>query len=169
MDFSKLQIVALVVLTTILTDKFLINHNSYPQPQAVLPVPTSIVNVTSTPPPIGVTAAPSLSQNELLLKEIQNLRKDMLVAVNNLQNKTTAPEAIPTFSTSLLGGMVKISSPQFKRVDVYDKANSSGKIINSIVYDTIYFYSTKADGWYQLSLDNGQVGYVQSQFLKEFP
>ena len=78
-------------------------------------------------------------------------------------------EASSTVSPSLIGGMVKISSPQWKRVDVFEKPQASSKIVNSIVYDTIYFYSTKTDGWYQLSLDNGQSGYVQSTFLKEFP
>lgn len=168
MDLSKLQIIALVVLTTILTDKFLINHNLPVANQQIIektisvtPVPTNIV--------VGVTLSPNTSQNELMLKEIQNLRKDMLTAVNNLQIQTSLPVAVPTFSSSLIGGMVKISSPQWKRVDVFEKPIASSKIVNSIVYDTIYFYTTKADGWYQLSLDNGQSGFVQSSYLKEFP
>lgn len=167
MDLSKLQIIALVVLTTILTDKFLIDHK-IPVTQTIIektaaisPVPTAVVT--------GATVAPNTSQNELMLKEIQNLRKDMLTAVNNLQIQTSLPVAVPTFSSSLIGGMVKISSPQWKRVDVFEKPLASSKIVNSIVYDTIYFYTTKTDGWYQLSLDNGQSGFVQTQFLKEFP
>ncbi|MFA7301588.1 MAG: SH3 domain-containing protein [Candidatus Shapirobacteria bacterium] len=158
MDLSKLQIIALVVLTTILTDKFLINHNL---PVATLPIIEKTISNTPIPTMVnvGTTISSNTSQNELILKEIQNLRKD-IVAVR---------EASTTVSPSLIGGMVKISSPQWKRVDVFEKPLASSKIVNSIVYDTIYFYSTKSDGWYQLSLDNGASGYVQSTFLKEFP
>lgn len=160
MDLSKLQIIALVVLTTILTDKFIINHSQITSVPSVLPNPTSIS--ISPVPTIGTTVAPNTSQNELILKEIQNLRKDMNSTLTNLQTQTSS-------TPSLIGGMVKISSPQWKRVDVFEKPIASSKIVNSIVYDTIYFYSTKSDGWYQLSLDNGQSGFVQSTFLKDFP
>jgi hypothetical protein len=166
MDLSKLQIIALVVLTTILTDKFLINH-SYP---------VSSISNSITPTPI-VTIAPmatssatvSSSQNELILKEIQNLRSDMNSTLNTIQTKNISSEAVPTLSSSLIGGMVKIASSQWKRVDVYEKPNTSSKIISSISYDTIYFYGQKTDGWYQLNLDGGLTGWTQSQFLKEYP
>lgn len=167
MDISKLQIIALVVLTTILTDKFLIDHK-IPISQTIIektnvisPIPTAIIT--------GTTLAPNTSQNELILKEIQNLRKEMNTTLTNLQTQSSTPQAIPTLSSSLIGGMVKINSPQWKKVDVFEKPNSSSKIVNSIIYDTIYFYSTKINGWYQLSLDSGQSGYVQTQYLSEFP
>ena len=93
----------------------------------------------------------------------------MNTTLNNIQTKTTTQDVGPTLTSSLIGGMVKISSPQWKRVDVYEKASTSSKIINSIAYDAIYFYTTKNDSWYQLNLDGGQSGWVQSQFLKEYP
>jgi len=169
MEMSKLQIMALVVLTTILTDKFLINHNQVTLSSSY-PTPTSF----NSPKPSAeavptLTTTASSTQNELILKEIQNLRKDMNSTLTNLQTKTTSQDPIPTLSSSLINGMVKISSPQWKRVDVYEKASTTSKIINSIAYDTIYFYSQKNDAWYQLSLDGGQIGWVQSQFLKEYP
>jgi hypothetical protein len=166
MEMSKLQTVALVVLTTIITDKFLISH---PVP-AVAPVTTPNI-VTASPLPSTPTTSspapspsspPSNTQNELILKELQNLRKD-------LASKTASGDTGSSLSTTLIGGMVKISSPQWKRVDVYEKSSNTSKIINTISYDTIYFYTQKITGWYQLNLDGGQNGWVQSQFLKEYP
>lgn len=168
MELSKLQIITLVVLTTILTDKLLINHSQTISVPNIVATPTA--TITTTPTPItNVTLSPNTSQNELILKEIQNLRKEMNSTITNLQTQSSIPQAIPTLSSSLIGGMVKINSPQWKKVDVFEKPNSSSKIVNSIIYDTIYFYSTKTSGWYQLSLDNGQSGYVQSLYLAEFP
>jgi len=163
MELSKLQTVALVVLTTILTDKFLINHsynNSNVSNQAIVsPTP----QISSTPN-VQVSPSVSASQNEVILKELQ--------ALNQKINNTPVPtkEPIPTTTNSpLIGGMVKINSPQWTRLDVFEKASASSKIINSIVYDTIYFYASKSNGWYQLNLDGGQIGWVQAQFLKEYP
>ncbi len=175
---SKLQIVALVILTTILTDKFLINHNTNAPVQnpviqnvTVAPTPTTNqigttsslqattqVGSTSTQPTTQLT-----TQNELILKEIQNLRNDMIQAKSVNQDTGT------TLRSSLIGGMVKINSPQWDKVDVHEKPSASSKVINSIVYDAIYFYTSKTTDWYQLNLDGGQVGWVQAQFLKEYP
>lgn len=162
MEMSKLQTIALVVLTTIITDKFLINH---PVPTTT---PVTIPNIVTTSPSITSSPVPTPSspppntQNELILKELQNLRKDLAA-------KTSSGDNGSSLSTSLIGGMVKISSPQWKRVDVYEKSSNTSKIINTISYDTIYFYTQKISGWYQLNLDGGQNGWVQSQFLKEYP
>lgn len=166
MEMSKLQTIALVVLTTIITDKFLISHPS----TAIVPVTTQNDISTSSPTSIPVVSTPVPSpsspppntQNELILKELQNLRKD-------LTSKTASGDTGSSLSTTLIGGMVKISSPQWKRVDVYEKSTNTSKIINTISYDTIYFYTQKISGWYQLNLDGGQSGWVQSQFLKEYP
>lgn len=165
MEMSKLQIIALVILTTILTDKFLINHPSSVSPSA----PTSFNSPQPSAAAVLPTPPPANTQNELILKEIQNLRKDMTTTLGNLQTKSTGQEPVPTLSSSLINGMVKISSPQWKKIDVYEKASVTSKIITSITYDTIYFYGQKNDSWYQLSLDGGQIGWVQSQFLKEYP
>lgn len=158
MELSKLQIIALVILTTILTDKFLINHN-YPTP-----------TVSQIEVPIATSSATN-TQTEIILRELINLRKDMATSLEQSakqQNNTnTTPAA--TLSTSLLAGMVKINSPQWNKIDVYEKPLTSSKIINSIIYDTIYFFTQKQNNWYQLNLDSGQLGWVQAQFLKEFP
>jgi hypothetical protein len=171
MELTKLQTIALVVLTTILTDKFLIDHNP-----TIVPVqnnsPTSINS-----PELSAQAVTSVStssatnaQTEIILRELVNLRKDMAASLEQSSKLTTNNSApAPTLSASLLGGMVKINSSQWKKIDVYEKPLASSKIINSIVYDTIYFYTQKQDGWYQLNLDGGQLGWVQAQFLKEFP
>jgi hypothetical protein len=162
MELSKLQIIALCVLTTILTDKFLIYRPSptpinSPKPSAEAVTPVSTSSATNT-------------QTEIILQELINIRKD-IASVNSQSNKiaTISGSPAPTLTTSLLGGMVKISSPQWKRLDVYEKPLLSSNIINSLVYDTIYFYRQKQNDWYQLDLDGGQLGWVQSQFLKEFP
>lgn len=167
MELTKIQTIALVVLTTILTDKFLINHN----PSVTLsntPTPTSVNSPML--PAETTTPATTDSQTEIILRELINLRKDMAASLQQStkqSNDNSAPA--PTLTTSLLGGMVKISSPQWKKIDVYEKALASSKIINSITYDTIYFYRQKQNDWYQLDLDGGQLGWVQAQFLKEFP
>lgn len=148
MEFSKLQTIALVILVTILTDKFLINHN-YNKPAVASVTPTPTIQIS--PIPTGV------SQNEIILKEIQNLRKDMVAA----------KQAIPTSGSSLINGMVQISSEQWSKIDVYEKALTSSKIIASIKYGTIYFYHQKTDGWYEIYLDDGQSGWARSQFLEE--
>ena len=148
MEFSKLQTIALVILTTILTDKFIVNHN-YNNPTVAKPTPTPTIEIS--PIPTGV------SQNEIILKEIQNLRKDMV----------TAKQAIPTSGSSLISGMVQINSEQWSKIDVYEKAVSSSKIKGSIKYGTIYFYHQKTNDWYEIYLDDGQSGWVRAQFLEE--
>lgn len=169
MDLSKLQIVALVVLTTIFTDKFLINHNYNNSPITVIstPTPTLSQSPENTTPNVSIVPTQPVYQNELILKELQNLRKE-IVAVRN-PVPTTTVMAVSTLTPSLIGGMVKINSSQWKKVDVFERASASSKIINSIYYDVIYFYTSKTSSWYQLNLDGGQVGWVQSQFLKEYP
>jgi hypothetical protein len=171
MEMSKLQTIALVVLTTIFTDKYIIDHkqptlvqNPVVQSTTLSPSPTPQISQ-----PIVPTTPPSNTQNELILKELQNLRKDMNTTLNNVGTKTTNQDPLPTLNPSLIGGMVKINSAQWKRIDVYERSSTSSKVINTISYDVIYFYSQKIDGWYQLNLDGGQNGWVQSQFLKEYP
>lgn len=176
MELSKLQIIALCVLTTIITDKFLINHT----PQTTVPKTTaSIVTQMPTLAPSkteGSTSSASQNSNsnnnqtEIILRELVNLRKDMAATFKEstkLASDSTYP--VPTLTETLLSGMVKINSPQWKRLDVYEKPLTSSRVINSIVYDTIYFYRQKQNDWYQLDLDAGQLGWVQSQFLKDFP
>ncbi|HCU55594.1 hypothetical protein A2574_02535 [Candidatus Shapirobacteria bacterium RIFOXYD1_FULL_38_32] len=162
MELSKLQTIALVVLTTILTDKFLIDHNQpLPPSTNITPPPSELI----TPTPLNAN-----SQTEIILRELINLRKDMASSLNNPNTSANSNGSpTPTLSSSLLGGMVKINSPQWQKIDVYEKPLASSKIINNIFYDTIYFYRLKQDGWYQLDLDGNQLGWVQSQFLKEFP
>ncbi len=163
-DFSIIQIIALCIVTTILTDKFLINHDS-----------GSSKNPPETPPETLTTPAPttppSNSQNEIILRELINLRKDMTATLNDLKKTqtTTGGGAIPTLSSSLLGGMVKINSSQYKTLDVFEKPQASSKIVNTLTYDTIYFYRQKQGDWYQIDFDTGQLGWVQAQYLKEFP
>ncbi|MFA6008190.1 MAG: SH3 domain-containing protein [Candidatus Shapirobacteria bacterium] len=167
MELSKLQIIALCVLTTIFTDKFLINHN-YPIATSIpISSPTPIISQVQS---LISTPSATNTQTEIILQELINIRKD-IASVNSQSNKvaTDSSSPAPTLTTSLLGGMVKISSPEWKRLDVYEKPLTSSKIINSLVYDTIYFYRQKQNDWYQLDLDGGQLGWVQSQFLKEFP
>lgn len=172
MELSKLQTIALVVLTTILTDKFLINHNPTPilPTSNNLPTPTLTQIQTITPAAISTSSATN-TQTEIILRELINLRKDLAASLeqSNKQQAITNTTPAPTLSATLLGGMVKINSSQWKKIDVYEKPLTSSKIINSIVYDTIYFYTQKQNGWYQLNLDGGQLGWVQAQFLKEFP
>lgn len=172
MELTKLQIIALVVLTTIFTDKFLINHT--PSTPVIVKTTTPIVTQMPTPVISKFEATPSASSNnvqtEIILRELINLRKDMAATFKETTKQASESDSpIPTLTESLLGGMVKINSPQWKRVDVYEKPLTSSKIINSIVYDTIYFYRQKQNDWYQLDLDGGQLGWVQSQFLKNFP
>lgn len=169
MELSKLQTIALVVLTTILTDKFLINHQ--PQTTVISNPPTPSVSQSQNLSPVPVsTSLATNAQTEIILRELINLRKDMSATFKE-STKTTddSSSPAPTLTASLLGGMVKISSPQWKRLDVYEKPQSSSKIVNTIVYDTIYFYRQKQNDWYQLDLDGGQLGWVQAQFLKDFP
>ena len=164
MELSKLQVIALSVLTTVLTDRFLTSRPpaaTSQTPPTISPTPTAqvISNIT-----------PINSQNEIILREIINLRKDMTTTLDNLKNNNTnSANPVPTLSTSALGGMVKISSPQWKRVEVYEKPIASSKVVNNLVYDSIYFYRQKQNSWYQLDLDGGQIGWVQSQFLTEYP
>jgi hypothetical protein len=165
MELSKLQTIALVVLTTILTDKFLIDHNP-----TIVPVPNNSPTPSLSQDLTTATSSATNAQTEIILRELVNLRKDMAASLEQSSKLTTNNSApAPTLSASLLGGMVKINSSQWKKIDVYEKPLASSKIINSIVYDTIYFYTQKQDGWYQLNLDGGQLGWVQAQFLKEFP
>lgn len=172
---STVQIIAVSVLTTILTDKFLITR-----PTVVEPVPAVLSETDATKgaePTMGAgetgpvteepTPAVQGSQNEIILKEIQNLRKDMVSTLNEMKTKEQA--TVPTLNPSLIGGMVKVSSPQWKYVDVFEKPLNGSKIISSLTYDTVYFYSQKVNGWYQLSLDGNVTGWTQEQYLKEFP
>lgn len=172
MELSKLQIIALVILTTILTDKFLVNHNptSVPPISNNLPTPSLSQIQSLTPVPVSTSSATN-TQTEIILRELINLRKDLAASLEQSakEQTTTNTSPDPTLSASLLNGMVKINSSQWEKLDVYEKPLTSSKIINSIVYDTIYFYTQKQNGWYQLNLDNGQLGWVQAQFLKEFP
>ena len=171
MELSKLQIVALCVLTTILTDKFIVNHQVSTNIESKNQTKEIIVSPTLTPvssPSAAITSSIS-TQNEIILKELINLRKDMSTTLNNLSKESTDSATTSTLSTSLLNGMVKISSSQWKRVNVYEKTSTSSKIVNSLVFDTIYFYRQKQNGWYQIDLDLGQLGWVQAEFLKEFP
>ena len=170
MDLSKIQIVALCVITTVLTDKFLINHqtNSNQSTPIVINQPKTDITPVATSSSIPVTN--NNSQDEIILRELANLRKDINSTITDLK-KTTADTPVTSIATasSLLKGMVKISSSQWKRIDVYEKPSTSSKIINSLVYDTIYFYRQKQSDWYQIDLDSGQIGWAQAQFLKEFP
>ena len=168
MEFSNLQTIALVVLTTILTDKYLIDHT-----YVVPPVETTTQNIITPTPVVSILPSPQLTpiatnpKDEIILKEIQNLRKEIAVKSTPIPTNTI----ISTLSPNLppIGGMVKINSSQWTRLDVYEKPMSSSKVINSIVYGSIYFYTTKSNGWYQLNLDGGQTGWVQAQFLQEYP
>lgn len=164
MDFSKLQVVAIAVVTTILTNRFLIDKT--PAPAQITPTSTPAVIAQTSVTPIPTVN--SNNQTEIILRELLNLRKDMSTALNNV-NVAPSSAPVPTLNPSLIGGMVKINSPQYKRVDVYANQSASSQVISSIVYDTIYFYKQKISGWYQLDLDGGQLGWVQAQFLKEFP
>lgn len=163
-DLSVIQIIALCIVTTILTDKFLINHDSNSSQK----LPETPPETLSSPAP---TQTPSNSQNEIILRELINLRKDMTSTLNDLKKTqtTTGSASIPTLSASLLGGMVKISSPQYKTLDVFESPQASSKIVNTLTYDTIYFYRQKQGDWYQIDFDTGQLGWVQAQYLKEFP
>lgn len=163
-DLSVIQIIALCIVTTILTDKFLINH----QPNSPQNTPNQQAGVSTSPVP---TQPASNSQNEIILRELINLRKDMTSTLNDLKKTqtTTGSASIPTLSASLLGGMVKISSPQYKTLDVFESPQASSKIVNTLTYDTIYFYRQKQGDWYQIDFDTGQLGWVQAQYLKEFP
>lgn len=170
MDLSKIQIVALCVITTIITDKFLINHStptSQPTPVVVNQPKTDITPSTSSPSAVVST---NNSQDEIILRELANLRKDINSTITDIKKASTdTTTSTVSTSSSILKGMVKISSSQWKRIDVYEKPSTSSKIINSLVYDTIYFYRQKQSDWYQIDLDSGQIGWAQSQFLKEFP
>jgi len=173
-ELSKLQTIALVILTTILTDKFLISHNLPSATTTTLISPTpSISEVTIPSPPTNISPTSNSNSNiqtEIILRELINLRKDMAASFEkSAEQTTTNTSPAPTLTASLLGGMVKISSSQWKTVDVFEKPLSSSKIIAALTYDNIYFYQQKQGGWYQISLDSGQLGWVQSQFLKEFP
>ena len=169
MEISKLQIIALCVLTTIFTDKFLITHPPQIIPPTPTPTPLPIITTTIISQTPSATPAPSNSQNEIILRELINLRKDMTSALADIKTQTENDTPLPTLNPSLIGGMVKIASSQWKKIDVFEKPISSSKIINSLTYDTIYFYRQKTNGWYQLDLDNGQSGWTQAQFLKEYP
>jgi len=171
MELSKIQIIALCIITTILTDKFIVSHPSQSINSSNNPPNLQVISTAPTPVSTSsaIVASNISSQNEVILRELINLRKDMSSTFNSLQQQASASAAVPTLSTSLLNGMVKISSPQWKRVNVYESPSTSSKIINSIVYDTIYFYRQKQGDWYQLDLDADQLGWVQIQFLKEFP
>lgn len=170
MELSKIQIVALCVITTVLTDKFLINHqtNSNQSTPIVINQPKTDITPVATSSSALVTN--NNSQDEIILRELANLRKDINSTLTDIK-KTTTDTAVTSIATSssLLKGMVKISSSQWKRIDVYEKPSTSSKIINSLVYDTIYFYRQKQSDWYQIDLDSGQIGWAQAQFLKEFP
>ena len=171
MELSKLQIIALCVLTTIITDKFLINHT--PQSttkKTIAPIVTQMPTPVSASNSAVQNSNSTNNQTEIILRELVNLRKDMAATFKEstkLASDSTNP--VPTLTETLLSGMVKINSPQWKRLDVYEKPLTSSRIINSIVYDTIYFYRQKQNDWYQLDLDGGQLGWVQAQFLKDFP
>jgi hypothetical protein len=171
MELSKLQIIALCVLTTIITDKFLIYHAPEPTlKKTTAAIVTQMPTITIATSSSIQNSNSSNNQTEIILRELVNLRKDMAATFKEstkLASDSTNP--VPTLTETLLSGMVKINSPQWKRLDVYEKPQTSSRIINSIVYDTIYFYRQKQNDWYQLDLDGGQLGWVQAQFLKDFP
>jgi len=89
MELSKLQTIALVILTTILTDKFLINHN--PQTTIIPPTPTPSLsqNPTQTPA-IATSSSNTNAQTEIILRELINLRKDMTASLEQLAKEQTA-------------------------------------------------------------------------------
>jgi hypothetical protein len=77
MDLSKIQIIALCIVTTILTDKFLINKPVLTSNST----PNQVVNLAPTQVPVSSASAAVAgisSQNETILRELINLRKDKI-------------------------------------------------------------------------------------------
>ena len=93
----------------------------------------------------------------------------MVSSLNEIKNNQDKSQPLPTVDPNLVGGMVKIVSEQWEKVDVFEKALASSRIIGQLSFGNIYFYREKKDGWYQVELSLDKSGYVQSQFLKEFP
>ncbi len=180
MDLSKLQIIALVIITTILTNKFLYTQPSVytptptPTPAAIILAPTvPLAQVSTSPAPSPLPTGASIS-NDAILKELIGLRKEMVSSLTELKQKSLLLDSsIGSSSTSAsvpaLAGMVKIKSPQWSRIDMFDKPQASSVISGSLIYGNVYFYQKKQDAWYLIVLDTGQSGWSQSQFLAEYP
>lgn len=161
----KIQVVALSVLTTVLVNLIFYRQS----------IPISLLKKEGPSVPSPSPALPALpsvvpaSQNEIILKELNSLRQDMVSSLNEIKNNQDKSQPLPTVDPNLVGGMVKIVSEQWEEVDVFEKALASSRIIGQLSFGNIYFYREKKDGWYQVELSLDKSGYVQSQFLKEFP
>jgi hypothetical protein len=72
-------------------------------------------------------------------------------------------------SSQIFQGIVRIKDQKWEKVEVYEESKASSKIIGYAEYGTLYFLSQKEDNWCQIELEEGQLGWIQAQFISELP
>ena len=105
--------------------------------------------------------------NDDISRQIKSLSSETLKNQDNQKSLEILGTSNPNQSdkTSTSAGLLEIISSQ--KVNVYQNSTSTSEIIGKAIYNQIYTYNKKIQGWYQIILPDLKVGWVRAQFGKE--
>ncbi len=65
--------------------------------------------------------------------------------------------------------IIRVVKGNATNVEVHAMPNTTSLVIDSLKSDSIHFYLTKADNWYQVDLENNQSGWIEARYVSELP
>ena len=100
-----------------------------------------------------------------LKDEVAN-KDDVLGLLNSVPSLTPLMTPTKTESTGLR--FVTISNSKWQTVDVFADKKSSSRIVGQALYNKMYPYTKREDGYYYIELSNNLYGWIHNQFVKEY-
>lgn len=86
-------------------------------------------------------------------------------AISSLDKQLSNPSSAETLP--IAQGIVKLLENSWEKVDVFEEARASSKIIGEAVTDKLYFIYDSKPNWYKIEITDDQFGWIQSQFVME--
>lgn len=107
--------------------------------------------------------------------EISNINKQLAIVLskisNNSSSKISEPSTnvTPTPDAPAYLGMIRTVNDPTTTVNIYDVPSNGGNIISTVPSDDLLFYYKTAQGWYQIELEPGNLGWIQADLVIELP
>lgn len=110
-----------------------------------------------------------LDDISFLKKEVTDLKKSMIIQQLDEEpsDEALGGQVVSSLEDTPDLPIVQILGNGTTPIAVYEKASSSSPIISSVEGNSLYFYLTKKDGWYELDLHRGKRGWVQADSILE--
>ncbi|MBP9817217.1 SH3 domain-containing protein [Candidatus Shapirobacteria bacterium] len=108
------------------------------------------------------------TDNQDLAIQIDNLKKE----VNELKKQQSKSQVLGANiggdPTTVLGtGFIKIRDEKWTTIEVFEKPLASAKVVGSINFGKLIYYTKQEPGWYLVEYLDGKYGWVQNQFMEE--